>query len=56
MVYRGAHAAVNHSVPADVFAADLTENHPVFCPACNLDSEDRHSGIHPRNLAVIDAC
>jgi hypothetical protein len=35
-----------------VFAADLTENRPLLCPAYNLDSEDRRSGIHPLNLAV----
>lgn len=52
MVYRSAHAAVDPSVAVDVFAADPTENRPDFYPACNLDSEDRRSGIHPRNLAV----
>ena len=51
MVYRSAHAAVDPAV-VDVFAANLTENRPVFCPACNLDREDRRSGIHPRSLAV----
>ena len=52
MVYRSAHIAVDPSVAVDVFAAYLTENRPVFCPTCNLDSEDRRSGINPRNLAV----
>ena len=52
MVCRSAHAGVDSSVAFDVFAADLTENRPVCCPACNLDSEDRRSGIHPRNSAV----
>jgi hypothetical protein len=51
-VYRSAHAAVDPSVAVDVFAADLTENRPDFYPACNLDSEDRCSGIYLRNLAV----
>jgi hypothetical protein len=32
MVYRSAHAAVDPSVAVDVFAADPTENRPVFVP------------------------
>jgi len=32
MVHRSAHTAVDPSVAVDVFAADRTENRPVFCP------------------------
>ena len=52
VVYRSANAGVDSSVAFDVFAADLTENRPVFGPAGNLDSKYRRSGIHPRNSAV----
>jgi hypothetical protein len=56
MVYYSAHVAVDPSVAVDVFAADLTEDGPVFLPRATSTARIGAQAFIRRIQRWVDAC